>query len=79
MFLSRLEFGTAGLRGRMGAGFSRMNDVVVIQAAQGLLAYMLKTFPNAKEKGIIIGYDGRHLSKRLFHLCMLLKNCRISL
>ncbi|KAK7575763.1 hypothetical protein V9T40_012049 [Parthenolecanium corni] len=68
MFLSRLEFGTAGLRGRMGAGFARMNDVVVIQAAQGLLAYVLKTFPDAKEKGVLIGYDGRHLSKRFAEL-----------
>lgn len=66
LFLSRLEFGTAGLRGRMGAGFACMNDVVVIQAAQGLLQYIIQEVHNIKEKGIVIGYDGRHYSKRYF-------------
>ncbi len=33
---SRLSFGTAGLRGRMGAGYNRMNDLVILQTAQGL-------------------------------------------
>jgi len=64
LLLNRLEFGTAGLRGRMGAGFSQMNDLVIIQTAQGLLHYILKTFPDAKERGIVVGYDGRYLSKR---------------
>lgn len=64
LFLSRLEFGTAGLRGRMGAGFNCMNDVVVIQAAQGLLEYLQKMIPAVKDKGFVIGYDGRHWSKR---------------
>jgi hypothetical protein len=64
LFLSRLDFGTAGLRGRMGCGFARMNDVVVIQAAQGLLEYTRQSITDAAERGIVIGYDGRHLSAR---------------
>ncbi len=48
----------------MGVGFACMNDVVVIQAAQGLLAYILSSLPEVKEQGIVIGYDGRHHSKR---------------
>ncbi|KAG9600032.1 hypothetical protein KCV04_g19548, partial [Aureobasidium melanogenum] len=39
----RITFGTAGLRGRMEAGFSRMNSLTVIQASQGLAEYLLKT------------------------------------
>lgn len=66
LLLRRLQFGTAGLRGRMGAGFAQMNDLVVIQTAQGLLQYLLKTFPDTKQRGIVIGYDGRHHSKRFF-------------
>lgn len=69
IFLSRLEFGTAGLRGRMGAGFACMNDVVVIQACQGLLEYLQKTIPDLNAKGVVIGYDGRHYSKRFASFC----------
>ena len=66
LFLSRLEFGTAGLRGRMGAGFSCMNDVVVIQACQGFLEYLQQTIQDLNSKGVVIGYDGRHFSKRFY-------------
>lgn len=49
----------------MGPGFKRMNDLVVIQSAQGLLHFMLSVFGDSlKSSGIIIGYDGRHNSKR---------------
>jgi len=61
----RLKFGTAGLRAPMGAGFARINDLTVIQASQGLLRYMRLSFPDdLQERGIVIGYDGRHNSKR---------------
>lgn len=51
IFGSRIEFGTAGLRGPMGAGYSSMNDLVVIQTTQGLLEFLLETIgPEAKEK-----------------------------
>ncbi len=55
-FASRLEFGTAGLRGELGAGPSRMNRVLVTQAAAGLAAYLVGREPSPS---IVIGYDGR--------------------
>lgn len=64
--MGRLNFGTAGLRGVMYAGFYAMNDLVVIQSAQGLLKYILQCYPDEKDRkgGIVIGYDGRYNSKR---------------
>eukprot|EP00946_MAST-07B_sp_MAST-7B-sp1_P003765 g3765.t1 len=58
---SRLQFGTAGLRGPMGAGTSRMNDLTVIQATQGLAAYLEDTLGAdvAKQRGVVIGHDHR--------------------
>ena len=52
----RLGFGTAGLRGELGAGSNRMNRVLVAQAAAGLAAYLLKNFD---KPSVAIGYDGR--------------------
>ncbi|KIK96741.1 hypothetical protein PAXRUDRAFT_825647 [Paxillus rubicundulus Ve08.2h10] len=60
---TRIEFGTAGLRGRMEAGWARMNDLIIIQASQGLCAYVLKHVGNAASRGIVIGHDHRHNSK----------------
>ncbi|OBZ75866.1 hypothetical protein A0H81_04587 [Grifola frondosa] len=60
----RIQFGTAGLRGRMEAGWSRMNDLIVIQASQGLCAYALKHVESAASRGVVIGYDHRHNSHR---------------
>ncbi|XP_076667770.1 phosphoglucomutase 2 isoform X2 [Andrena cerasifolii] len=68
LFLKRLEFGTAGLRGCMGPGYSQMNDLVIVQTAQGLSKYLIDVVLNAPEKGVIIGYDGRHCSKRFAEL-----------
>ncbi|KAF4604010.1 phosphohexose mutase family protein [Pleurotus pulmonarius] len=59
----RIEFGTAGLRGKMQAGWSRMNDLIIIQASQGLCAYVLAHVENARERGIVVGHDHRHHSK----------------
>ena len=61
-FAGRLQFGTAGLRGEMGAGPLRMNRLVVRQAAAGLAKYVLDQFPDAARRGIIIGYDARRKS-----------------
>lgn len=58
----RIQFGTAGLRGAMRAGFSCMNDLTVTQASQGLCEYVIETIEQSKSKGIVIGYDGRHNS-----------------
>lgn len=64
LLLKRLSFGTAGLRGAMRAGNSAMNDLVVIQTAQGLAKYIQKSFPQELSRGVVFGYDGRHNSKR---------------
>src|SRR6476660_9092932 len=57
-FSGMLEFGTAGLRGALGAGPNRMNRVVVIRAAAGLASYV-KAHGGA---GVVVGYDARHKS-----------------
>lgn len=46
----------------MEAGFSRMNDLTVLQASQGLAIYIENNVENAKERGIVIGHDHRHHS-----------------
>ncbi len=61
-FDGRLQFGTAGLRGEMGAGPLRMNRLVVRQAAAGLGTYVLRSNADAAKRGIIIGYDARRKS-----------------
>ena len=60
-FGGRLEFGTAGLRGPLGAGPTRMNRVVVAQAAAGLGAYVLSR-ADSPSPALVVGYDGRHNS-----------------
>lgn len=63
--LQRLKFGTAGLRGPMTAGYKAMNDVVVLQTAQALCSYLKKVCSQSQlHNGVVIGYDGRHNSKR---------------
>ena len=59
-FYMDLEFGTAGLRGIIGAGINRMNIYVVRRATQGLANYIIKQ--GAAEKGVAIAYDSRHMS-----------------
>lgn len=60
-FTGTLQFGTAGLRGELGAGPMRMNRTVVIRAAAGLAAYLKK---HGGDNGlVVIGYDARHKSE----------------
>jgi phosphomannomutase len=59
-FGSRLQFGTAGLRGELGAGPNRMNRVIVAKAAAGLAAYLRREVEG--EPSVVIGYDARHRS-----------------
>ncbi len=61
-FDRRLEFGTAGLRGVIGAGPNRMNRSVVIRTTAGLATYLLAHVPDARERGVVVGCDGRRLS-----------------
>ncbi|XP_072333606.1 glucose 1,6-bisphosphate synthase [Scyliorhinus torazame] len=55
----RMTFGTAGLRSAMGAGFSCINDLTIIQSTQGLFKYLEKCFTDLKQRGVVIGYDTR--------------------
>ena len=59
-FYKDLEFGTAGLRGVIGAGINRMNIYVVRRATQGLANYIIKQ--GGQNKGVAIAYDSRHMS-----------------
>lgn len=59
-FYKDLEFGTAGLRGIIGAGTNRMNKYTVIKATQGLANYILKQ--GGKDKGVVIAFDSRRMS-----------------
>ncbi len=61
-FSKDLEFGTGGLRAKMGVGTNRLNVFTVRKATYGVVAWMKERFPNAP-LAIAIGYDGRHHSK----------------
>ncbi|MFD5266985.1 phospho-sugar mutase [Streptomyces sp. NPDC058335] len=60
-FAGTLQFGTAGLRGELGAGPMRMNRAVVIRAAAGLAAYLRRQ--GSRDGLVVIGYDARHKSE----------------
>jgi phosphomannomutase len=60
---ARLEFGTAGLRGVLGAGPNRMNRAVVIRTSFGFASYLAAEIEDAKERGIVVGYDARRMSR----------------
>jgi len=62
-FHKDLEFGTAGLRGIIGAGTDRMNKYTVRKATQGLAVSILNTGKEFAEKGVVIAYDSRYMSK----------------
>ncbi len=61
-FYKTLEFGTAGLRGVLGAGTNRMNEYVVGQATQGLANQLIKTNGADADLSVVIAYDSRHKS-----------------
>ncbi|XP_035535787.1 glucose 1,6-bisphosphate synthase [Morone saxatilis] len=56
---SRMSFGTAGLRAAMGAGFSRINDLTVIQSTQGLYSYLSRYCADFSRRGVVVGFDTR--------------------
>ena len=61
-FYTELAFGTAGLRGVIGAGTNRMNRFVVRRASAGLAKYLLM-YKSSQEHGVAIAYDSRHFSR----------------
>ncbi|MEO7730442.1 MAG: phospho-sugar mutase [Kofleriaceae bacterium] len=62
-FTGALEFGTAGLRGILGAGPQRMNRVLVRKVSAGFAAYLIAQVPDAKQRGVVLGHDARHNSR----------------
>lgn len=67
-FYKDLSFGTAGLRGKVGAGTNRMNFYTVGKATQGIADYINAHGKEAAEKGVIIAHDPRHFSKEFSEL-----------
>ena len=63
-FAGELRFGTAGLRGALGAGPARMNVATVRRASAGLARYLLDEVDGAAEAGVVVGHDARHGSDR---------------
>lgn len=65
VLLDRMSFGTAGLRGKMAAGYGCMNDLVIVQTGQGFLKHLEEAEGQLlKENGIVVGYDNRYNSLR---------------
>ena len=63
-----LEFGTAGLRGKLGAGTNRMNVFTVGKVTQGIAEYIAEQGENYKDRGVVIAYDCRHYSEEFAQL-----------
>lgn len=61
-FYKNLDFGTGGMRGKMGAGTNRINKYIVRKATQGLANYIINYSENGQKKGVVIAYDSRHKS-----------------
>ena len=62
-FYKNVEFGTAGMRGYLGPGTNRMNTFSVKKATVGFALYLLETFPEANNMGVVISHDNRHFSR----------------
>ena len=59
-FYSDLEFGTGGLRGVIGVGTNRMNEIVIAKATLGFANYLLENEKDAKDRGVVITHDNRY-------------------
>lgn len=68
-FYKNLSFGTAGLRGKVGAGTNRMNYWTVGKATQGIADYIKDHGEEAMEKGVVIAHDPRHYSREFCEMC----------
>lgn len=77
LFIPRISFGTAGLRGLMSPGYHNINSLIIIQTTQGLIRYMYELYGTeyVQQHGIVIGYDGRHQSHSwnnlVINICLL--------
>ncbi|KAL3077297.1 hypothetical protein niasHS_013286 [Heterodera schachtii] len=67
--VGKLSFGTAGVRTHMEAGFARLNELTIIQLSHGMARHLTSEMgEDGKKKGVVIGFDGRHQSKRFAEL-----------
>ena len=71
-FYKSLEFGTAGLRGKLGAGTNRMNRYNIAKVTQGIADYISEEGDEAKKRGVAIAFDCRHFSKEFGKLAALI-------
>ena len=71
-FYQDLEFGTAGLRGIIGAGTNRMNIYTVVKPTQGLANFIIKE--KGQDRGVAIAYDSRHMSQEFSEMAALCLN-----
>ncbi|PKM54707.1 MAG: phosphoglucomutase [Firmicutes bacterium HGW-Firmicutes-5] len=70
-FYKSLEFGTAGLRGKLGAGTNRMNTYIVAKVTQGIADYILDYGKAYMDSGVVIAYDCRHFAPEFAKLTAL--------
>ncbi|MEJ6680790.1 MAG: phospho-sugar mutase [Flavobacteriales bacterium] len=68
-FYTDLEFGTGGMRGKMGVGTNRINKYTIGQATQGLANYMKKQLPDATDISVVIAHDSRNNSPLFSQVC----------
>jgi len=73
-FYKDLEFGTGGLRGKIGMGTNRMNIYTVSRATQGLANYLVEKGPSFTSQGVVIAYDSRHKSPEFAKTAALVLN-----
>lgn len=69
-FYQQLTFGTGGMRGILGPGTNRMNIYTVRKAVCGLAHYLLENYTDAKDRGVVVAYDSRHMSKEFALECV---------
>ena len=74
-FGAELEFGTAGMRGVLGAGINRMNAYTVARATKGLARYIIGRGEDAMRRGVVVSYDTRRFSIRTAAIVQELANC----
>ena len=68
-FYTGLQFGTGGIRGILGAGSNRLNIYTIRQAVKGLSIYLEKNRVNVHDRGVVVAYDSRHMSKEFAIEC----------
>ncbi|MCI2111618.1 MAG: phospho-sugar mutase [Bacilli bacterium] len=73
-FFRDIEFGTAGMRGIIGPGTNRMNSFTVKKATIAFGEYLLKEYPDAASRGVVISHDNRHFSREFTLECARLLN-----